>query len=209
MNSNLSNGLKAILSSFDNNEVYNVTFKVDRTLSDTVEATTNYLGNKNFMVRINGSLAYPDANGDLYSRIRLASTFIHEAFHAKLRQKAIALLGSDEIATWPKNIDDMTLSELAHYFQLSGEKTTSWNAIGHDWMVNNLDEMAVSIREFVQTYYSTTYSTVGSDLTPYRALAIMGLKGSKFYDEEKSSIGTQTEIDQYRYQLNEGGVCNN
>lgn len=209
MNSNLGNGLKSILASFDNNEVYNVTFKIDRTLSNSVDATTNYLGNKNFLIRINGNQAYPDANNDLYSRIWLASTFIHEAFHAKLRQKAIALLGSDEIATWPENIDDMTLSKLAHYFQLSGEKDTKWNDIGHDWMVNNLDEMAISIREFVQTYYSTTFLAVSSDLKPYRALAIKGLSGSKFYDEQKSTIGTDSEIAYFRSRLNESGVCNN
>lgn len=70
-----------------------------------------------FITTISSNLAYdPD-----YSRIYLSSTFIHEAFHAKLRQKALEVFGSTEIQNWPKAIDDMTLKELSDYVEINAK----------------------------------------------------------------------------------------
>lgn len=202
MDPSLQYGLKNILKAFDQSSVYNIKFQVGSIGSD---GTTNYLQNNNWLTTINAA----NAEDPGYSRIWLASTFIHEAFHAKLRQHAIEVLGTDEVRNWPKAIDDMTLSELATYFEKSAQAKTLWNPLGHDWMVNNIDQLALSIREFVQKNYLTTYANVGSNLDAYRALAYMGLSGSQFYQEKVIAAGLDRQFAQYRSALSEGGQCNN
>lgn len=201
MSPTLNSCLKHILSSFDDNNVYNVTFKIEDLY---VTGSTNYLGNNNFLIRIDASDAYDNE----YSRIWLASTFIHEAFHAQLRQKALELLGTAEIQNWPKNIDDMTLSELATYFQQSAESTGVWNSIGHDWMLNHLNEMTNAIKEFTQTYYPTTYTDMLTYPNAYKALALMGLSESIFYSEVAATIGDASTIQSLRRYLAGAGTEN-
>ncbi len=202
MHPDLQLGLKSILKSFDGSSVYHINFKPGPISG---EGVTNYLGSNQWLTTINKDRA--EDNG--YSRIWLASTFIHEAFHAKLRQHAIELLGTDEIQNWPKSIDDMTLSELATYYEQSAQTKALWNPIGHDWMVNNIDELATSLREFVKKFYTATYANVGDNLDAYRALAYMGLLGSQFYQEKVVNTGIQNQFNAYRSALNEGGACSN
>lgn len=93
---------------------------------DSADGLCSYKGNNTFLMTINGS----DANDSCYSRIYLASIMIHEAFHAKLRQKALETFGEATIAQWPKPIDDMTLSELASYFEADSKADNIWEATG-------------------------------------------------------------------------------
>jgi|GEM_PF-6633644 len=69
----LSNGPRSILSALADNQVHNVTFTVAPL--DTGDGLTTYQGGDNFLVQINAS----EADDPTYSRIYLASTFIHEA----------------------------------------------------------------------------------------------------------------------------------
>lgn len=113
-----------------------------------MDGRTNYQQNNNFLITIDATNAYD--NG--YSKIWLASSFIHEAFHAKLHQKAIELLGTDEIQNWPKDINDMTLSELATYFQQSAITKNVWNSIGHDWMVNHVEKWLIQLKSLFKIF---------------------------------------------------------
>jgi hypothetical protein len=201
MSKQLTNGLQSILSSFTGNTQYNVNFTVVPNLGE--DGMCSYQGNGNFLISINGD----DADDSSYSRIYLASTFIHEAFHAKLRQKALAVFGQAAINQWPKPIDDMDLSELANYFEAESKAQNIWESVEHDWMVDNIDALATSLEEFVQTYYSATYASVGSNIQAYEALMYMGLQGSTLYQEQVVATGLDTSFTEYRRLLNEGGKC--
>jgi hypothetical protein len=201
MSPSLTHGLKSILSNFSGNQVYNVTFTVASNLG--IDGKTVYEGNNNFLITLNGD----EADDPEYSRIWLASTFIHEAFHAQLRQRALATFGEANIAEWPTPIDDMTLAELETYFEAESKSNNIWQSVEHDWMVENIEEMATSLQEFVQTYYKTTYAQVGSSLTPYEALMFMGLEGSTFYQEQVTALGLATTYQTLATDLNEGGKC--
>jgi hypothetical protein len=179
MRDDMKNGLKQILTAFDNNTTYDVTFKVGP-LPPGASGKTSYLGNNKFEITLSSS----EASDAGYSRIWLAKTMIHEAFHAKLRQKALALLGDVEVAKWPTNINDMTLKELSDYFYKSCYEKGVWNSVGHDWMVNNLDLMVASLKEFVNTNYTTTSNTIGNDMNPYITLCLLGLEESPFFKDE-------------------------
>jgi hypothetical protein len=133
MSAQLTNGLRSILSAFADNQVYNITFTI--VPLDTGDDLTTYEGNNNFLVQINAS----EANDPNYSRIYLAATFIHEAFHAKLRQKALATFGTTVIANWPKPIDDMDLAELANCFETESKQENIWESVTHDWMIENIN----------------------------------------------------------------------
>lgn len=201
MSKQLTNGLQSILSSFTGNTQYNVNFTVVPNLGE--DGMCSYQGNGNFLISINGD----DADDSSYSRIYLASTFIHEAFHAKLRQKALAVFGQAAINQWPKPIDDMDLSELANYFEAECKAQNIWESVEHDWMVDNIDALATSLQEFVQTYYSATYASVGSNIQAYEALMYMGLQGSTLYQEQVVATGLDSTFTEYRRLLNEGGKC--
>jgi hypothetical protein len=203
MSKQLTNGLQSILSSFTGNTQYNVNFSVVPNLG--VDGMCSYQGNGIFLISINGN----DADDSSYSRIYLASTFIHEAFHAKLRQKALAVFGEAAISKWSKPIDDMDLSELANYFEAESKATNIWESVEHDWMLDNISTLAMSLEEFVQTYYTATYASVGSNISAYEALMYMGLQSSTFYQEEVVNAGLEPTFTAFRGFLNEGGKCQN
>jgi hypothetical protein len=79
----LTIGLRSILSTFGDNQIYKVTFEI---LNISGDGLTSYQGGNNFLVQLIAN----EAGAPAYSPIYLAATFIHEAFHAKLRQKALA-----------------------------------------------------------------------------------------------------------------------
>ena len=171
--------LHVILASFDNNK-YNITFKLGNMGMDTLGTTSPVFasGGKDYVITINSN----NALDPYYSKIYLAKTIIHEAFHAKLRQKAIELIGSSNIATWPKNIDDMTLQELSGYFYTETVNNQTWNAIAHDWMVNNISSCAHYLQNFVQKYYPNDYNLPnGSDPDTYIAFFYQGLQNSSYF----------------------------
>jgi hypothetical protein len=202
MSPKLTIGLKNVLSAFSASQVYNVTFTV-ADISSSKEGTCQYLGGNNFLITLNAL----EANDPDYSRIWLASTIIHEAFHAKLRQKALATFGEATIAQWPTPIDDMDLAELATYFEADSKSDNIWQSVEHDWMVSNITEMADCLEDFVQTFYPTLYAQVGSNPTPYIALMYMGLEGSTLYQESVVNTGLSATYQQYWGDLNEGGKC--
>lgn len=204
MNPNLNRGLKNILSNFDDGQPYNVTFTLSSGLTD-VDGTCAYLGNNAFLITINAS----EAEDSDYSRIYLASTFIHEAFHARLRQKVLETFGTAIVDAWPKPIYDMTLSELASYFELESKDYNIWDNVEHDWMVNNISTLATSLQQFVQTYYKSTSAAVGDSLAPYEALMYMGLQDATLYQEEVVDKGLEPIFTAYRGLLDEGGKCQN
>jgi hypothetical protein len=201
MSTQLQHGLKNILSSFDDNTIYNVSFVLKKGMS--ADGMLSYQGNNTFLAQINED----DADDSSYSRIYLASTFIHEAFHAKLRQKALETFGELAVSQWPLPIDNMTLSELATYFEENAKSDKIWEGVEHDWMVNNIADMAASLQEYVQTYYKSTSASVGDSLQPYEALMYMGLQNATLYQEEVVDKGLDAQFVKFWGDLNEGGKC--
>ena len=201
MSTQLQYGLKNILSSFDDNTIYNINFVLSDDLAS--DGMCSYKGSNTFLVQINQS----DADDSTYSRIYLASIFIHEAFHAKLRQRALEVFGEQQISQWPTPIDDMTLSQLASYFEADAKSANIWESVEHDWMVDNIAQLGTSLQEFVRTFYTSTYASVGDSLAPYEAVMYMGLQGSTVYQEEVVGKGLEASFTKYQGMLNEGGKC--
>ncbi len=80
-----------------------------------------------------------------------------------------------------------TLSFLKDYVENAAKGNGTWGSATHDWMVHHIDEMAVSLKEFVSKYYPENAANVlnSSDpLEPYRALMFMGLQTSQFFAEK-------------------------
>lgn len=108
----------------------------------------------------------------------------------------------------------MTLNELETYYQMSATSNNLWNNIGHDWMVENINSIANSFREYIQNFYNQTYAaaeayTTALDfLDPYRAVMYMGLQGSQFYQDEVVSTGKDSQYTTYRGVLNALGCGN-
>jgi hypothetical protein len=152
MDAGLPNGLSSILAKFQGETGYNVTIKIGdiSNLGQTIQANPDDVTSKNLTITIGATEAYdPD-----YSRVYLAKTFIHEAFHAKLIQYAVENVGTTEMEKWPKTINDATLCELMDYVENSTKANGTWGTATHDWMVFHIDEMATSLKEFVGSYYS-------------------------------------------------------
>ena len=202
MSAQLTTGLRSILSAFDDNEVYNISFTLGAVAG--ADGMCQYLGNNDFKITINAS----EADDPNYSRIYLASTFLHEAFHAKLRQKALETFGEAAINTWPTPIDDMDLTQLANCFEAESKSQNIWESVEHDWMVNNIDQLGAALQQYVKTFYSATYASVGPDLTPYEDLMYMGLQGCTLYQEDVTANGLQALFQANWAKLNEGGKCN-
>jgi hypothetical protein len=103
-----------------------------------------------------------------------------KAFHAKLRQKAVAVFGQAAINQWPIPIDDMTLNQLATYFETEAKTDNMWETVEHDWMACNMSDMATALQEFVQTFYPTTYAQVGSALAPISPSSTWACRTQRF-----------------------------
>ena len=114
----------------------------------------------------------------------MISNQIHEAFHAKLRQKALATFGSTVISTWPKPIDDMDLSELANCFEAESKQENIWESVTHDWMIENINLLGATLQQYVQAFHHATYAQVGSDPAVYQNLMFMGLQNSVLFQEQ-------------------------
>ena len=211
MQSTLPNILSAFLG-----DAYNVKFQLgylnDVNARGKTEVTDITTG-KDFLITINQT----DALDPDYSRIWLAKTFIHEAFHAMLIQKAYAELGTAVISQWPKNIDDMTLAELSMYYYNWEKQAGTWNSIGHDWMISHIEYCAGYLRSFVQQYYPAVYQTAGSDLKNYIAMFYQGLEGVQCFADDIAArgmtndpTGQATNSPQYiQSRLFAGGITSN
>ncbi len=192
MNDSLQNGLRNILSGFSNSGA-TITFILYDfgPGDDTTKGATGNNGN-NYYCKISRYFA-SDPN---YSRIRLAKTFIHEAFHAQLRQKAIELFGSTEVSSWPVNISNGTLAELSYYFYNASLADNSWNSIGHQWMIEHIEACAQSLKEFVQRYYPDIYNMTGGDDKAFISLFYDGLEQVPCYAGDLANRGlTQQQVE--------------
>jgi len=98
----------------------------------------------------------------------------------------------------------MTLTQLETYFEAEAKAGNIWETIEHDWMVNNIADMATALQEFVQNFYTSIYASVGSDLAPYIALCYIGLQESTLYQEQVVATGQQATVESYYGKLNEG-----
>lgn len=82
-------------------------------------------------------------------------------------------------------------------------------------MVENINTLATSFREYMQVFYpqkytdAEAYTTPSDFLDPYRAVMYMGLQNSQFYRDEVVSAGKDSLYTTYRGVLNALGCGDN
>ncbi|TLM92482.1 hypothetical protein [Hymenobacter jeollabukensis] len=180
-----NNNFNLLLNNFRNTTNYNVRFALGNVSPFTGTTRWNY-NTRTAEVTIDASaLSYQHA-------IWGAVTFFHEAFHANLQQHAISTFSNFELTTWPKPINDMTLQELVASVDASAAKDQAWSTATHNFMANHIQIMADGLREFVQNNYPQTYAQIGNNPEAYKALAFMGLEGSREWT-------AMSAVDQQRY----------
>ncbi|TAG09925.1 MAG: hypothetical protein EAZ13_08655 [Sphingobacteriia bacterium] len=182
-------GLKSLIEAFEGETGYNLDFSLKDIPTD---GKTHPLGNGSFEIWINRERALDED----FSRIWLASSFLHEAFHAQLRQKAFAVFGNIEINNWPKNIDDMTLRELSSYVENRSKSLNLWNGIMHEYMANHINILQSGITSFVKNKYPSVYSSI-SNPNVFRDLALMGLEETTIF----AAIYNSTNDLNYQYNI--------
>ena len=172
-----------LLTTFREGSTWNLTYKLDEvynSANQAVNAQTKYVGENNFEIHYN--IGYTDMNASV-----IGKTFIHEAFHAYLSQKAIETWGSGNPQQWKTETEDMDLNELLHYIEVT--KNYSLEGIEHDFMAKNLDRMIPVLKEFIDPYQSLNLPD-----DAYKGLMLQGLEGSKYYED---NIATSTETKVY------------
>ncbi|GAB3636466.1 hypothetical protein GCM10027422_20560 [Hymenobacter arcticus] len=131
---------------------------------------------------------------DLQHAIWGATTLFHETYHAQLQQYAIATFGTTVIGNWPKPINDMTLQELVGYVDATAGANAQWKNATHNYMAYNNSIMAEGLRSFVQANYPQTYAQIGSDITKYSYLSLMGLDGTARFRDEITNQGKYNDF---------------
>jgi hypothetical protein len=101
----------------------------------------------------------------------------------------------------------MDLTQFTNYSEQTSKANDTCESAEHDWMVDNITDMATTLQSFVQTYYGATYARAGTALVPYIALMYIGLQNSTLYQEQIVAAGLQPAVESYWPLLNEGGRC--
>ena len=173
MNDSSEFGLASLLAKFQGESGCNVTFKLrDDVALNGALGKTHPIGNGNYEIWINKN----QVENSGYSRIWLASTILHEAFHANLLNKVFTTFGETYTNMSAILINDMTLKELVSYVQLSVNGNVSWYHPMHNFMANNIGMLENGIRNFVAQNYPTLFASISSNPNVFRDLAFMGLE---------------------------------
>lgn len=184
---------KQLINNFQNSSRYNVSFNMGVLSGFTGECKWNSATSTAIITIDQESFKYQHA-------IWGAATFFHEAYHAQLQQFAIATFGTTNISNWPKQINDMTLQELISCVDKTATSNPSWTNATHQFMAYNNDIMAVGLRDFVQANYPQTYNQIGSEITKYNYLSLMGLEETSLY---KTQILDQGKAQDYQKAIND------
>ena len=176
-----------LLKNFQNSSVYNVSFEMGNLNSVTGQSVWQYATSTSVITIDKSSF-------ELQHAIWGATTFFHEAYHAQLQQFAIAKYGSQIISEWPKPINDMTLQELMSCASTTARSHSEWADATHEFMAYNNSIMANGLRIFVQKNFPETYNQIGSDLTKYNYLSLMGLQNTERYKNEVFNQGKTNDF---------------
>lgn len=188
-------GLASLVTAFQGQSGCNIIFKLKNI---PVAGKTSPLGNGSFEI----SISRNDALDPSYSRIWLASTILHEAFHANLMQKVWATFGDNFTSSSPIPIEDMTLKELISFAEFTASGNVNWNNTMHEFLSNNIFMLESGIRNFVQANYPSIYSSISGNPNAIRDLAFMGMED---YSGFKNIYGDQSNL---IYQSNLGLFVN-
>ena len=121
-------------------------------------------------------------------------------------------MGNRDIASWASRPSDPVLGELYDHYHYRKDTLNASDSAArawaqHDWMANNLDKLAGSLKDFVAANYPTTYTNVGSSIDPYLAFfyisdAEAAKNNTRFGGEIFSDLGgDQSVIDRYYVSL--------
>jgi hypothetical protein len=177
-----------LLLAFSNNNNWNLTYKLEVIPNSPLGKITlgkrrgpeNLSGVNNFEIVFN-------ANETGRYEIEIAKTFIHEAFHAYLAQKALETWGTVNPLLWKNETKDLDLMQLLNYIEI--EKGKDLGDLGHDFMINNIDKMKVVLKEFMDP---NSQSSISDDA--YLGWLYQGLEGTNFYE---NNVGTSSVVKQY------------
>ena len=169
-----------LLLAFSNNNNWNLTYKLGLPVDQygqPVMGQTQRIPNSN-----NFNIIFNQNSTDILSSI-IGKTFIHEAFHAYLNQKALETWGSLNPNQWINDTKDLTLNELFTYIEVTKGKTM--NDISHNFMAANIDRMIPVLKEFIDPDNSLNLPE-----DTYKGLLYQGLHESEYY---KTNILGSTE----------------
>jgi hypothetical protein len=90
----------------------------------------------------------------------------------------------------------MTIQELISYVDATASANAQWTMATHNYMAQNNSIMAEGLRAFVQANYPQTYAQIGSDLTKYNYLSLMGLENTNRFRDEVTNQGKDSDYRQ-------------
>lgn len=172
-----------LVNNFQNNANLSVTFQmgspVDKNGNPVAGQTSHILGTTNFTITIDNNFLAQ------YGGIEVATTFLHEAFHANLYTQAQLWYPSD----LPTNFQNWSLVEQIKYIDdRSGNIAGFSNSYQHNYIATHLDDLAVAIQAYTLANYPTIYNNPNATFDSYRAMAYGGLSGTQCYTNYITSL---------------------
>jgi hypothetical protein len=141
--------------------------------------TSHILGTTNFTITIdNNYLAQ-------YGGIEVATTFLHEAFHANLYTQAQLWYPVD----LPNNFQNWSLVDQIKYIDnRSGSIAGFANSHQHNYIATQIDLIANAIKDYTQANYPSIFNNPNATFASYKAMAYGGLTGTECYSTFVNSL---------------------
>jgi hypothetical protein len=141
--------------------------------------TSHVLGTSNFTITIDNNYF------NQYGGLEVATTFLHEAFHANLFTQAQLWYPTD----LPNNFQNWSLIDQIKYIDnRSGSIAGFSNSHQHNYIATQIDQIANAIKAYAQANYPTIYNNPNAKIDSYRAMAYGGLNGTECYSTYINSL---------------------
>jgi len=175
------------IKKFKDNSTYNLLIKAEPINSDDLGVTTydGKLQNGNVTITINTNQV------DLAFAIELASTFIHEAFHAFIDQNLIQrhLMGAEVFnQTYAATFDRYVTAQVdsVQKARVALNQPFDTQTVSHEIIAANINKIADGVKEYAEKAWPALKTDPSITFDNYRAIAwgSKGLVGSTSYAKE-------------------------
>lgn len=175
------------IKKFKDNSTYNLLIKAEPINSDDLGVTTydGKLQNGNVTITINTNQV------DLAFAIELASTFIHEAFHAFIDQNLIQrhLMGAEVFnQTYAATFDRYVTAQVdsVQKARVALNQPFDPQTVSHEIIAANINKIADGVKEYAEKAWPALKTDPSITFDNYRAIAwgSKGLVGSSSYAKE-------------------------
>lgn len=204
---------KNLIDKFLNSSTYNLIIQA-APLNGTNLGLTTYnssLRNGDVTITINSNQV------DLASAIDLATTFIHEAFHAFIAQNLIQrnLMGTNVYnQTYADTFDQYVTAQVdsVRSARIALNQPFDSNTVSHDIIAANIDVIANGIKQYAELAWPALKTNSSITFDNYRATAwaSKGLAGSTSYAKEFDTPAKISDLNQNRNLLTQNTTndCN-